>query len=70
MDLTSFWKFQFICHFSNFSNRFVGTIKPWFEIFRNLTFYGGLFVGMQPKINQGIHLEVSLHSMLICIFFC
>ena len=69
MDITSYWKLQFICHFSNFSNHFVGTIKPWFDIFWTFPFYGGLFVGPQPKINQVIHLEVSLHSMLICILF-
>ena len=34
-----------------------------------ITLYGGLFVGMQPQIYQFIHLEVSLHSMLVCILF-
>ena len=28
-----------------------------------------MFVGLQPQIYQVIHLEVSLHSMLVCILF-
>ena len=69
MNFVSHGNLQLIGHFSNFSNHFVETIKPWFDIFWTFTFYGGLFVGIQPQIHQVIYLELSLHSMLFYILF-
>ena len=69
MNVTSYLKLQFIGHFSNFLNDFVGTIKPWSDIFWTFTLYGGFFVGMEPQIHQIIHLQVPLHSMLVCLLF-
>ena len=69
MNFSSHGNLQLIGHFSNFPNYFVGTIKYWFEIFWTFTFYGGLFVGMKLQIHQVIPLELSLHSMFMCILF-